>query len=304
MKSPILFLIFNRPDTTAKVWKIISDAKPPRIYIAADGPRLNRESDLPKCSETRKITEFVDWDCEVKRLYRPENLGCGKGVSEAITWFFQNEEMGIIIEDDIEPHPDFFEYCDIMLDKYKNDNSIQLLAGHNTFYNGYKSNVSYYMSSLFHMWGWASWRRVWETYEFDVKKLEKDEFKKKLFERELSNPIKNYWMRVFDMMQNHGIDTWDFQLYFNQIMYDRYSIVSYRNLTRNIGFSLEATHTIKENIKESYHKALSPLPIIHPLKDNCFDADADLLFAKNYGWYQYSIIERLFRVFRRLLAIK
>lgn len=300
MKSPILFLIFNRPDTTEKVWKSISDAKPPRIYIAADGPRPNRESDSSKCTETRKITENVDWNCEVKRLYRSENLGCGRGVSEAITWFFQNEEMGIIIEDDIEPHPDFFEYCDVMLEKYKNDNSIQLIAGHNTFYNGYKSDFSYYMSSLFHMWGWASWRRVWDTYVFDTQNIEMDKFKEKLFTRNLPNATKKYWMSVFDMMRNHGSDTWDFQLFFNQIMYDRFSIISYKNLTRNIGFTEEATHTTKDNEKESNHKTQSPLPIMHPTKI-FFDTKADLIFAKNYGWYRFSFFERLLRICKRFI---
>lgn len=301
MKSAILFIIFNRPDTTKRVWDALSEAKPPRIYIAADGPRPGRESDKQKCEETRSITENINWDCEVKRLYRDSNLGCGKGISEAISWFFRHEEMGIIIEDDIVPHPDFYDYCDTMLEKYKDDNAIQQIAGHNAFYGGYTSNVSYYKSSLFHMWGWATWRRVWNTYEYDTSKIERNQFEYSLFARDLSIKCKRYWMYVFDMMRNHKADDiWDFQFYFNQIMNKRYSIVSYKNLTRNIGFNQDATHTTKENIKESIHEAQSPFPIVFPNGEDCYDYEADLAFAKNYGWYRYSLLERAARAFKRL----
>lgn len=298
MNSPILFLIFNRPDTTEKVWQIITKAKPPRLYIAADGPRLDRLDEAKKCEETRKITEKVDWPCEVKRLYRPENLGCGKGVSGAITWFFQNEEQGIIIEDDIEANPDFFEYCDIMLDRYSENQSVQMIVGHNAFYNGYESDVTYYMSSLFHMWGWATWRRVWDTYVFDAKTLDGSLFDQKLSSRDLPKGCIRYWMSVFDMMQNHPSDTWDYQLYFNQILNDRYSIIPYKNLTRNIGFTEDATHTTKENINEMRHTAESPLPINHPINSH-FDKNADRVFAENYGFYSFSWLERLFRVIKK-----
>ena len=300
MKSPILFLIFNRPDTTEKVWKIISEVKPPKIYIAADGPRQGRDDDIAKCEETRQITTKIDWPCEVKHLFRTENLGCGKGVSSAISWFFENEPQGIILEDDIEPDLDFFEYCDIMLDRYKDDGSIQLITGHNAFYEGIDSNVSYYKSSLFHMWGWASWRRVWQTYEFDTAKINQSVFESNLSKRSLTKGCQKYWRNVFDMMKNHGSDTWDYQLFFNQIIYGRYSLIPYRNITKNIGFTEEATHTTKENINEINHTVSSPLPIIHPKQDK-YDPYADDVFSKNYGFYRFSLFERIQKMFKKLI---
>ncbi len=300
MKSPILFLIFNRPDTTKRVWQIISQVRPPKLYIAADGPRPNREEDIAKCKETREITEHIEWPCEVKRLYRTENLGCGKGVSNAISWFFENEPQGIILEDDIEPHPDFFEYCDIMLDRYKEDANVQLITGHNAFYDGMASNTTYYMSSLFHMWGWASWKRVWSTYEFDAQKLNQSEFETKLSQRHISKGYKKYWMSVFELMKNHGSDTWDFQLFFNQILYDRYSIIPYKNITKNIGFTQDATHTTKENVNEIKHMIFSPLPIIHPTQ-TLIDRHADQVFAKNFGFYQFSLLERTLKLFKKFI---
>ena len=139
MKSPVLFIIFIREDTTRKVFEKIREAKPPRLYIAADGPRPGRPDDIEKCKATRSIVNDIDWECEVKTLFRDENLGCGKGVSSAITWFFDNEPEGIIIEDDILPNMEFFKFCDEMLEKYRDDERIQLVAGFNSFFDGFIS---------------------------------------------------------------------------------------------------------------------------------------------------------------------
>ena len=113
IKTAILFLVFNRPDTTTKVFQMIRQAKPPRLYIAADGPRKNKEGEEEKIAKVRAIVNNIDWPCEVKTLFRDKNLGCKKAISEAITWFFKNEDQGIILEDDCLPHLDFFSYCEI-----------------------------------------------------------------------------------------------------------------------------------------------------------------------------------------------
>ena len=284
MKSAVLFLIFNRPDTTSVAFERIREVQPPKLYIAADGPRANKDGDAEKCARTRDVVRNIDWECEVKTLFRDTNLGCGKGVSSAITWFFENEEEGIIIEDDIIPHPDFFKYCDEMLERYRHDARIQLIAGRNAFYEGYNSEYSYYMSSLFHIWGWASWRRVWETYEFDTKKLSLDEFMMKLRKRGLPHSTLKFWNHIFKMMQAGKCDTWDYQLYINQILNDRYTIIPYVNMTENIGFnSKDATHTAEENTKEMQHRGYSPYPLKF-LPYFSVNIDADKAFAFNYGF--------------------
>lgn len=276
MKSPVLFLIFLREDTTKKVFETIRQARPPRLYVAADGPRPNRPDDKEKCARTRAIIENVDWPCEVKTLFRESNLGCGKGVSSALTWFFENEEQGIIIEDDIVANPDFFTYCDEMLEKYKDDKRIQLIAGHNCFYNGYKGEYTYYMSNIMHIWGWASWRRVWQTYEFDAAKIDTSTFIKKLDEKIVNPRWRKDTLNAFKMMKNHGCDTWDFQLLFNQILNGRYSIMPYKNLTSNIGFNnADAAHTNGSNNKEDGRIAESPYPLAHP-QDFFVDSAADI----------------------------
>lgn len=293
MKSAVLFIIFKREDTTRRVFERIREAQPPRLYIAADGPRKDRADEVMKCAVTRKQVETIDWPCEVYRLYRDENLGCGRGVSSAITWFFEHEEQGIILEDDILPHIDFFRYCDEMLERYKNDECVQLITGRNAFYKTMERPYSYYSSCLYHIWGWASWRRVWYTYEYDVSSISRDLFEKKLSERQMIHKTKKYWIDIFKLMQTNPIDTWDFQLYFNEVLFERYTIVPYVNMTENIGFDpVDATHTTKSRPLDINHKALSPYPLKYPTK-LCLDIEADALFARNFGFVRRSFFERL-----------
>ena len=103
--TAVLFLVFNRPDTTAQVFEAIRKAKPSRLYVAADGPRSAREGEAERVAKVREISTAVDWPCVLHTLFRNENLGCKYAVSDAISWFFRHEDKGIILEDDCLPHP-------------------------------------------------------------------------------------------------------------------------------------------------------------------------------------------------------
>lgn len=304
MKSAVLFIIFKRPDTTKRVFERIREAQPPRLYIAADGPRMDRPDEVEKCNAARQIVENVDWPCEVHRLYRDENLGCGKGVSSAITWFFEHEEQGIIIEDDILPHIDFFKYCDEMLDRYKDDDRIHLISGFNFFYHGFEADSSYYMTNFGSIWGWASWRRVWNTYQFDVNAYPEKELKTKINNR-LPWKTARYYYGVYDKMKQYKIDTWDFQFAMNRFYYDRYAITCYTNMVENIGMGGDSTH-VTANSDISAHKAFSPFPLMHPNPIR-YDIDADLETIKNGRIYisPWCIrwIRRLLRAPRKICAM-
>ncbi len=300
MKSSVLFIIFKREDTTRRVFERIREAQPPRLYIAADGPREDRPNEVEKCMKTRKIVESIDWPCEVHRLFRNENLGCGKGVSSAITWFFEHEEQGIIIEDDILPHIDFFRYCDEMLEKYKDTEKVQLITGRNAFYKGYPADYTYYFSNLFHIWGWASWRRVWNTYQYDTNQLGRDLFRHLISKRDLPTKTKQYWYNVFDKMcREDHVDTWDYQFYFNQIIYGRYSIIPYINQVVNIGFdSDDAAHTKDVDTKNAEFQSQSALPIRHSAFFNT-DVNADKCFAYNFGFVKRNIVYRIIKKLKK-----
>lgn len=171
MIPAVLFIIFNRPETTQRVFEAIRLAKPSRLYVAADGARENKAGENELCEQTRKIIQNIDWQCDVKTLFQKENLGCGKAVSKAISWFFENEEMGIILEDDCLPHPSFFKYCEELLEKYKNNEMIGIISGSNFQKSKKIGDCSYYFSDLINVWGWASWARNWNDFKFNVNEL-------------------------------------------------------------------------------------------------------------------------------------
>jgi hypothetical protein len=251
-KTPILFLIFNRPDTTQQVFDEIKKAKPSKLYVAADGPRKNMENEEMLCAETKKIIEQVDWECELKTLFRDENLGCKIAVSSAIDWFFDQVEEGIILEDDCLPSSTFFKYCEELLEKYRNDERIMMISGDN-FQDGIvRGNGSYYFSKNVHIWGWASWKRAWNKY--DVKMKTYPDFKK---QNQIINVFSNrliqaHWILMFDSVFSGKTDTWDYQWAYAVLANGGLSIIPNVNLISNIGFDDRATHTL--NAVDRYSK--------------------------------------------------
>ncbi|CAL65531.1 hypothetical protein [Christiangramia forsetii] len=244
-ETPILFIVFNRPDVTVRVFKEIKKQKPKFLFIAADGPRVGFEDDIDKCRKVREIVlNSVDWDCEIKTLFRNKNLGCGKAVSGAIDWFFENVEMGIILEDDCLPNHSFFGFCKILLERYKHEDQVYAISGNN-FQDGIqRGEASYYFSNYGFIWGWATWRRAWNRYDYKLKDL--DKFKKqKLIKRiDKRRNFQSYWYQIFDEVYQNKIDTWDYQWLF-AIWYNKGMVALPNvNLVSNIGFGEEATHTI------------------------------------------------------------
>lgn len=241
-QTPILFLVFNRPENTEQVFKEIKKIKPKHLFIAADGPRDTVIGETEKCTEVRKIVSQVDWDCELKTLYREKNLGCKKAVSSGIDWFFENVEAGIILEDDCVPHTSFFGFCQHLLSYYRSDKRIMMICG--TTYlpdklNGTISD-SYFFSNYYPIWGWATWKRAWQLYDVDMKawdSLKEEQQLKWLFP---SPVLADYYEEMFDMLKN-GFDTWDIQWWFACIFNSGLSVVPKNNLISNIGIT--GTHS-------------------------------------------------------------
>jgi hypothetical protein len=247
MDTPVLFLIFNRPSVTSRVFFEIKKAKPARIYIAADGPRANKQTDHKLCDETREVIKGIDWPCQVHTLYREQNLGCKKAVSSAISWFFEHEERGIILEDDCLPHPSFFNFCETMLTRYADDTRVVHITGSN-FQKGIKrTDGDYYFSHLTHVWGWASWRRVWKNYDIDMSQwpqFRKEKHLKNIF---YSERIIRLLEGAFEKVFANKINTWDYQLLFSNLSQNGLNIIPNSNLISNIGYNVDATHTATQN---------------------------------------------------------
>jgi hypothetical protein len=250
LETAVLLVVFNRPYTTRRVFEAIRQARPKRLYIAADGPRPGVETDIYNCADVRKIADGVDWPCEVKKLYRETNLNCGRGPSSAFTWFFSHEEEGIILEDDCLPAPSFFRYCEELLQRYRHDTRVMHIGGNN-FNKGWQNDkdYSYYFSRSGHIWGWATWRRAWDKFDFNIELYDKLK-RKNFFTRYFLNPLERvYRLRKFDITtaKRGKADWWDYQWDFARFVNSGLAIVPSVNLVKNIGFDENATHTASSN---------------------------------------------------------
>ena len=291
LETAVLFIVFNRPDTTEKVFEAIRMAKPPRLYIAADGPRSNCTGDLEKVSMVRKIATSVDWLCEVKTLFREDNLGCKHAVSGGINWFFENEEQGIILEDDCLPSTSFFYFCEQLLNYYKNNEKIFLITGHNKQENWIVNNEDYFFSFFGGIWGWASWRRAWLHYNSEEILNLNDMIKNNIFIKQMGMKLgslrQKQFLKVKDQIINNKLNTWDYQWALTRHKHGGISCVPCTNLIENIGFTQDATHTTNFRKKIKNHEISLPIKINH--NTSC-DYNYDYLFIKK------NFLQRIFNL--------
>lgn len=258
----VLFIVFNRPDTTAQVWEAIAEQKPHKLYVAADGPRIDVPADKERCDRVREIVSAVNWDCSVRRLYHPQNLGCNIAVRSAIDWYFRNEAKGIILEDDCLPDPSFFRYCSELLDKYRLNEEVLMISGTNLI-PSYRFSESYAFSRITNIWGWASWRRAWQLYDAEMRHW--PEYSK-------SDDLAyfgDYADDVFDSLNSayssepiyNWAIPWRFACMFRQMV----SIVPRSNLVRNIGFGHpDATRHRRSLALGDIPVQPMKFPLVHP----------------------------------------
>jgi hypothetical protein len=265
MRSPILFLVFNRPDTTERVFEAIRAARPPRLYVAADGARPNRDGEAQLCVETRRMATAVDWPCEVKTLFRDTNLGCKQAVAQALDWYFAAEAEGIVLEDDCLPDPTFFEFCDQLLERYRDNEKVALISGDNFQFGRLHGDASYYFSRYAHIWGWASWRRAWRHYDRNATGWPQFRDRGGLTQalQSRSREIRR-WREILNAVHAGKIDTWDYQVNLMMWIHDMVSVLPQKNLIRNIGFGAAATHTTGASIFADMQTHAIEFPLRHP----------------------------------------
>lgn len=242
--TPVALMVFNRPEHTSLVFQSVREARPARLLLVADGPRPGRGGEAELCAQVRRIVGEVDWPCQVSTCFSEVNLGCGLRMATGLDWIFDQVEEAIILEDDCVPHPTFFRYCQELLERYRDDARVMHIAGNNSGIAGSSSEFSYYFSRYTHCWGWATWRRAWRCYDFDVAQLDEAVAGARLdgiFAR--SNDLKG-WLELF--RQVHGDrakHTWDYQWTFACWINGGLSILPNQNLISNVGFGPDATHT-------------------------------------------------------------
>jgi len=257
----------------------IRAARPPRLYVAADGPR-DRPNEAELCQEARAIATAVDWPCEVHTLFRDANLGCRNAVSSGISWFFSHEAEGIVLEDDCLPTPSFFPFCAELLERYREDERVMCITGNNFQKDMGGYPFSYYFSKYNHVWGWASWRRAWKHYDVEMKAFP-DFLRRGALEAISSTPgFARRWEKTFGKVFRGGVDTWDYQWQFACWLHKGLTCTPRTNLVSNIGFGPEATHT-KDAESNAANLPAGELkfPLLHPanvMLGEKFDAHVDV----------------------------
>jgi hypothetical protein len=238
LTTPVLFLIFNRLETTKKVFAEIKKAKPAKLYIAADGPR--NEEEKKKTDAVREyVLKNIDWPCKVKTLFREKNLGCKYAVSSAITWFFENVEQGIILEDDCLPSQSFFRFCQELLERYNKEEKVFGISGYNMIEEKtINLSESYFFLNSTSIWGWATWKRAWEKYDVEIHK--KISF---LDIIKISKIFTFFGFTQNIMFFKKSNKTWDYQLEFSTSKEGSLWIIPKDNLVENIGFFLKNLQT-------------------------------------------------------------
>jgi hypothetical protein len=292
LSVPILFLVFNRLDTTKLVFAKIREIKPKQLFIGSDGAREGKEGEKEKVELVRNyILDNIDWECEVKTLFREKNLGCRLAVAQAITWFFDHVEYGIILEDDCVPNLYFFTFCQQLLDRYKDNTNIYAITGCN-FQDKKYGNASYYFACYFHVWGWATWKRAWQQFDLDLtdyKDFIESDYLKQLA---LNKEQEQFWITTFERLLQSRYDTWDYQWMYSIYKNNGLVIVPNVNLVRNIGWGAEATHTFDKFNHLSNRKTEAITRLIHP--DKIYrNKEADNFYFETAMIFRTSLKEKL-----------
>ena len=245
-EQPILVMAFNRPDHLRVLLDRLREIQPESVYFAVDGARADRTDEHERVHECRQMIEAIDWIPGKATLFQDTNLGCGRGVTTAITWFFANEEAGIVLEDDIIPEPSFFPYCAELLERYRSDQRVFAISGCNFVPAEQQTHpeLPYRFSQVPHIWGWATWRDRWDHHRLDIRGWQKELPPMELWRsagRSLSGAT--YWASTFELLARGEVDTWDGQLVLASMVHQQWTATSNVNLIRNIGFDDLATHT-------------------------------------------------------------
>lgn len=296
LNTPILLITFNRPDHVRQVLTEIRKQQPAQLFVCQDGAREDNALDMERVQQVRDvITELVDWPCELHTLYQEKNLGCGPGPAAGITWFFEHVEMGIIMEDDCLPHPDFFAYCDEMLNRY-NDNPTVRFINATLYHDRWKCEASYGFSRYMVTGAWAAWRETWQGFDLDMHTWKAWQFRKQVKKLTHSTTEANWWYWKLKEIQ---IDTekksyWDYQMQMHLFKNAAVTIHPKKNLVSNIGFDTEGTHTLS-NDGRGDREVYPILPLAHPdnitidntLDVNCFGKTQKLPAYQNVIQFVY-----------------
>ena len=280
--TPIVFIIFNRSETTQQVFNRIRQIQPQQLLVIADGVRETHPDDVIRCQQTREIIKQVDWDCEVLTNFSDTNLGCAKRIETGLNWVFEQVESAIILEDDCLPDISFFFFAEPLLKRYADDERVMQIGGHNRLYQWQNHQQSYHFSYLYgSVWAWATWKRAWQCYNDDsllwsnpdnlayLKKVFLDDRQRLEFE--------NLCEKIFNDPNLDG--EWCYKWTFVKLAKKGLSLTPSINMVSHIGVGANATHIQHKTILNgaSIPQSAISFPLKHPQ-----NIEVDLQFEQEH----------------------
>jgi hypothetical protein len=294
-ETPVIFIIFNRPEHTARVFGQIRRAAPQDLYIISDGPRADHPGEAERVAAVRRMVDKgVDWPCRVRCDYSAVNLGCGRRISSGISAAFAVYDRAIILEDDCVPDDSFFPFCTELLERHAGDLRIGQIGGARMQDTRPADGASYHYSRFTHCWGWATWRRAWSRYDYKVSGNPA-----RLLPRALPSEARRSLSHSLRRIARGRLDTWDYQWTYACMRTGMYSIIPEVNLVTNIGFGGDATHTHAAHPVADRPRQPMQFPLRHPAHVSP-DEEADLHTARLLYW-RPGLFGRLLRSLRKRL---
>jgi len=267
IKTAVACFVFNRPDLTEQLLAAIEVVRPKKLFVIADGPRKDHSSDERNCEAVQSLFNNLQWECEVTRHFSAANLGCKRRISSGLDWVFSQVDEAIILEDDTVPDVSFFPYCETLLERYRDDESVFIIRGHGSNLSNLKNQPKgdYYLSQWPAVWGWASWSRAWKHYDVDMTSWPELRDRKWLQQHFANSEQAKVMSYFFDEMHAGRIDSWEFQLFFACWVRGAYAIAPMKNLVTNIGFDARGTHfQDPKNPHSKRDREPLELPLEHP----------------------------------------
>lgn len=265
LKTPVVFIIFNRFDTAKQVFKAIAKVKPEKLFVVADGPRVDKAGEAEKCVQVRSLIEAIDWPCKVYKNFSDANMGCDPRIVSGLDWVFSQTDRAIILEDDCLPDPSFFYFCDELLEYYKDDKRIMQISGENKFYKTAPVKSSYYFTRNIEIWGWATWARAWRLRDAQMKTWPQYKKNKLINALYPQKSARYHFSRLFDKYYKNEISSWDGNWAYSICKQSAFSIAPKNTLVKNIGTdSAEATHGNVKSIYRNMDTHTMEFPLVHP----------------------------------------
>ncbi|MDD3140283.1 MAG: hypothetical protein PHX08_15085 [Lachnospiraceae bacterium] len=258
LKTPIAYIIFNRLDCVQESFQCIKKIRPPKLYLISDGPRKEKPGESEKVEAVRSYVESqIDWPCDVKRIFAEQNMGCKYRIYSGLNWVFEQEEQAIILEDDCVPLDCFFQYCQELLDLYRDNEQVMMISSFNILHTQ-KSKESYFFSKFPSVWGWATWKSAWNKIDLEMSGWE--QAKREGTVRYAYDAVSYLtYKKVADNASKGKLQSWAVPWGFTRFIYHGVGIVPGGNMIRNVGYGrADATNTSQETTDDfSYGKAVS-----------------------------------------------